>query len=175
MPNPSISCPHCQGALSLPPGLEGTTVGCPRCKKPFQVPGAAEPDFGSAFPDQPPRRRSPGRSPGSNPLLWIAIIAPCLGALIVALFLWKGSGVEEENKKGRIRAMYEDIKQGMKGEEALNRARTLMKEFPGEPKEEKRENETDSVTHELSKGKQVIRLVINNNTGKVEGKSKDGF
>jgi hypothetical protein len=175
MSNPAISCPHCQGMMSLPAGREGTTVGCPHCRKPFQVPGAAGPDFGDAFPDQAPRRRSPGRSPGSNPLLWIAIIAPCVGALVVVLFLWKGSGVEGDLDKGRIRAMYEEIQRGMKGEDALKQVRKLMNEFPGKLEYEKREDDVDTVTHEFTKGKRVVRLKINQVTGQVENAFKDGF
>src|SRR5204863_2891587 len=109
MANASVNCPSCGGAMSVPPGMEGMTVACAHCKRPFQVPDLAPSVFAQQIPEGP-RRRSVGRPPGSNPWIWLAIGLPCIGILLALLFLWKGS--DKDLKQGQLLQMYEAIEKG---------------------------------------------------------------
>jgi len=173
MSNATINCPSCGGAMNVPPGMDGMTVACAHCKRPFQVPDIAPSVFSQQIPDGP-RRRSVGRSPGSNPWIWLAIGLPCAGVLIALLFVWKGS--DRDLKQGQLLQLYQDIKPGMESEDAEKRVRALMAKVNGDLKvEEPEEDDTQQFQKIFEKGNVRIILFINRGTNKLVHSKKFGF
>jgi len=175
MANASVNCPSCGGAMSVPPGMEGMTVACAHCKRPFQVPDIAPSVFAQQIPEGP-RRRSVGRPPGSNPWIWLAIGLPCAGILVALLFVWRGSGLTKSLEKGQLITMYEEITNGLPAEEAEKRVRALLAKVPGELKErEDGEEDEPNFQKVFEKGQVKIILFINRGSNQVVQKVKLGF
>jgi TM2 domain-containing membrane protein YozV len=49
-PQMSVTCPHCQVRLSVPPSEAGTVITCPKCSGKFQVPVPTAFAGGGAYP-----------------------------------------------------------------------------------------------------------------------------
>jgi hypothetical protein len=168
--------------MNLPGHLAGMTVACPHCKKPFQVPSMSPQAEAVLNPEEfnaPRPRRSLDSGPGMSRWLWIILGTACAGALIAVIaFLPSRGGMKDDLKKARVKQLYERIKQGTRGSDAIKYAKEVMAELPGDSGELKYDEpseEDGKFLHVFEKGPYRIIISINATTDQVVLYDKKGF
>ena len=108
--------------------------------------------------------------------LWIALGTACAGALIaVIVFLPSKGGLKADLDRARIKQLYDEIRQGTPEQDAIKHAKAVMKQFPGELKEEPPSKEDDQLLYIFEKGDRKLVFWVNPDTHMVVKKKQVGI